>query len=91
MGVANSKDIFQHNMNDSFHGLEITSAYIYDLFILTQGYWTDHVQKPESTLNKLKEKGIKYNIEKSFFGKREMEYSVLWVTHDVDKPMNRKI
>ena len=50
-----------------------------------------HVQKLEHTLNKLKESGIKYNIEKSLFGKTEMEYLGLWVTRDGFKPINRKI
>ena len=31
--------------------------------ILTKGYWTYHVNKLELTLNKLKVKGLKYNIE----------------------------
>ena len=43
------------------------------------------------TLNKLKENGLKFNIENSFFGKTEMEYLVLWVTRDGVKPINIKI
>ena len=34
------------------------------MLILTKGEWTDHVQKLESTINILKGKGLKYNIEK---------------------------
>ena len=45
MGAANLPDIFQHKMNDLFHGFEFISAYIYDLLFLTKGYWTYHVQK----------------------------------------------
>ena len=67
MGVVNSPDIFQQKMNDLFHGFELIRAYIDDLLILTKGYWIDHVQKLELTLNKLKEKGLKCNIEKYFF------------------------
>ena len=54
-------------MNDLFHGFEFTRAYIYDLLILTKGDWADHIQKLELTLNELKEKVLKYNIENSFF------------------------
>ena len=36
--------------------------------------WTDHVQKLESTLNKMKEKVLKCNIKKYFFGQTEMEF-----------------
>ena len=56
MVFSNTLDILQHNMNDLFHGFEYISVYIGELFILTKGYWTDHVQKLELTINKLKEK-----------------------------------
>ena len=36
MGVANRPDIFQHKMNDLFHGFEFIRAYIDDLLILTK-------------------------------------------------------
>ena len=56
MGVANLTDIFQQKMDELFHGFEFICAYIDDLLILTKVHWTDHVQKLELTLNKLKEK-----------------------------------
>ena len=59
MGVANSRDIFQQKMSDLFRGFEFIHAYIDDLLIIAKGYWADHVQKLESTLNKLKGKGLK--------------------------------
>ena len=36
----------------------------------------------------MKEKGLECNMEKSFFGKTEMEYLVFWVKHDGVKPIN---
>ena len=75
-------------MNDLFHGFEFIRVHIDELLVLTKVYWTDHVQKLELTLNKLKEKGLKCNIENSFFGKIEMEYLGLWVTRDGVKPIN---
>ena len=42
-------------------------------------------------INKLKGKGLKCNIENSFFGQTEMEYLSLWVTRDGVKPITRKI
>ena len=54
MGVVNSPDIFQHKMNDLFHGFGLISAYIDDLLILSIGDWTYHVHKLELTLNKMK-------------------------------------
>ena len=73
MIVANYPDIFQQKMNDLFHGLECIRAYIDALLVSTKGCWTYHVQKLELTLNKLKGEGLKYNIEKYFFGQTEME------------------
>ena len=56
MEVADSPDIFQQKINDLLHGFEFIRAYIYNLLVLIKGYWTDHVQKLEPTLNKLKRK-----------------------------------
>ena len=36
MGVANSREIFQHKMNDLFHGFEFIRVYIDYLLILTK-------------------------------------------------------
>ena len=38
----------------------------------------------------MKEKKLKCNIEKSFFGKTEMEYLGFWVTRDGIKLINKK-
>ena len=59
--------------------------------ILTKGDWIDHVQKLELTLNKLKKKGFKCNIEESFFVQTKMEYLGFWVTRDGVKPTNKNI
>ena len=45
----------------------------------------------ELTLNKLKEKGLKCNIERSFFRNIKMEYLGFWVPQNGVKPMNKKI
>ena len=67
MGVSNSPETFQQKMSYLFHGFEIIRVYIDGIFILTKGYWTDHVQNVELTLHKLNEKVLKCNIERSFF------------------------
>ena len=91
MRVANSPDIFQHKMNDLFHGFEFIHAYIENILILTKGDWTDHIQKLELTPNKLKGKGLKSNIERSFFVQTKMRYLGFWVTRDGVKPINKNI
>ena len=77
MGVDNSPDIFQQKINDIFNGFEFIPEYIDELLILTKGDWIDHVQKLELTLNKLKEKGLKCNIERSLFVKTKCNIQVL--------------
>ena len=67
-GAANSLDILQQKMNDLFHRFEFICTYIEDLLILTKGDLTDNLHQLELTLNKMKEKRLKCNIEKSFFG-----------------------
>ena len=64
---------FQQRINYLFNGFDLIRAYIYDLLILDKEYWTYHIQKLELTLNKLKEKVLKCDIERSFFVKTEIE------------------
>ena len=59
-------------MDDLFHGFEFIHAYIYELLILTKGYWAYYLQNLELTRNELKGKGIKCNIEGSLFGHTKM-------------------
>ena len=54
-------------MNDSSHGFEFICAYEDGFLILIKGDWTDHIQKLELTINKLKERRFKCNIGKYFF------------------------
>ena len=91
MGVANYTNIFQQKMNDLFHQLNFIRAKNIWPFDLDYEYCTDHVQKLELTLNKLKEKWLKNNIERSFFRQTEMEYSDFWVTRDEIKPTSINI
>ena len=76
MGISNSPEIFQHKMNDLFHGFEFIRVYIDDLLILTKWDWTDNVQK--------------LYIEYYFFRKTEMEHLSFWVTHDGVKAIDKK-
>ena len=54
MGVANSPDIFQQNMNDLSHGFGFIRAYIDDMLVISRIIWTDQVQRLELTINGLK-------------------------------------
>ena len=91
MGVSNSPDTFQEKMKKMFRGFKFIRAYIDDLLIITKGDWSDHLDKLEQTLQKLKDNGIKFNIEKSSFGKTEMEYLRFWVARTEIWPINKKV
>ena len=77
-------------MNNLFQVFEFISAYIDYLLISSKGYLKYHVQKLESTLNKLKDSGLTCNIKKSFFVQTQMEYFGFCVTHDDLKPIDKK-
>ena len=92
MVIYNSLDILQQKRNYLFHGFKFIRACIENLLIITKLDWTDHAYKQELTLNKMNGKGLKCNIEISFFGQTKMEYLGFWVTFDGVKPIkNRKI
>ena len=74
VGVSNSPDIFQEKMNEMLRGFGFIGAYIYDLLIIKKIDWSDHLEKLEITLQKIKYSGLKCNIEKLSFGQPEMEY-----------------
>ena len=62
------------------HGFEFIRAYIDDLLVIIRCDWFGHLVKLELTLQKLKDNGLKCNIEKSFFRQTKMEYLGFWVT-----------
>ena len=87
MVIAHSPYIFQHNVDDLFHGFEFICAFIYELLVLTKGYWKENLQNLGLALNKLKLKGRKFNIEDSFFVHTKMGYLGFWVTSNGIKPI----
>ena len=74
MGLCNSPDIFQENMNRLFNGLEYVRAYIDDLLIISNGNFEDHLTKVKIVLKKLKAAGFNIKAEKSFFARDNLEY-----------------
>ena len=78
-------------MNKIFRGFEFIQAYIDKLLIITKGGWYNHLVKLEWTLQRLKDNGIKCNIEKSSFGQTDMEYLGFWVTRIGIRPINKEV
>ena len=57
MGVSNSSMKCSVDLN-------LSETYIDDLLIIIKGYWSNHLEELELTLQKLKDNGIECNIEK---------------------------
>ena len=74
-----------------FRGFEFIWEYIDDLLIITKGDWSDHLEKLELTLQKIKDNRLKCNLEKSFFGQTEIEYLGFRVTWRGIWPINKKV
>ena len=72
MGVSNSPEIFQDKINEISHGFEFIRAYINELLIITKRDWSNHLEKLELTLQKIKDNRLKCNTNKSFFGQTEI-------------------
>ena len=59
MGLCNSPDIFQENMNELSNGVEYVRTYIDDLLIIRNKSFDDHINKLDKVLSKLAKKVLK--------------------------------
>jgi hypothetical protein len=78
-------------MSDLMAGLEFVCTYLDDLLVLTSGNWTDHMDKLQEVLRRIREAGLKVNADKSFFGQGELEYLGYWVIQDGIQPLPKKV
>ena len=67
-------------MNNIFQGFEFICAYIENIYF--------YKSLLELTSKNIKESGLKYNSEKSFFGQTKMKYLCFWATHDGVRPLD---
>ena len=65
--------------------------YIHDLLVFTKGDWTDHAERLKFTLNKLKGKGLRCNIENDLLGQTQIRYLGFWVIRHSTKTINKNI
>lgn len=91
MGVSCAPDIFQSKINELLGDIEGICAYIDDLLLLSKGSWTDHLERLEEVLKRLKEKNLKVNPLKSFFGIGEVEYLGYMISREGIKPQPKKV
>ena len=91
MDICNSLENFQEKMNKMFCGIEFIGAYIDDLLITSKGDRSDHFNKLQWVLQKLKDNRLKWNMNKSFSEQTQMEYLGFWVKRNGICPVNKKV
>ena len=91
MGISNSPDILQERMSVLMAGLENIRVYIDYFLHVTSGTFEDHLKKLETVFQRLQTAGLKVKIEKSFFGKEQLEYLGYWITKDGVCPFSKKV
>jgi hypothetical protein len=93
MGLCNSPDIFQEEVNELFNELEYVRAYIDDILVLLskEGEFEEHVFQLEQVFTLLQGAGLKVNMSKSFFCKEELEYLGYWITREGVQPSAKKV
>jgi len=78
-------------MSDLFRGFDYVREYIDDLLVTTNGSLEDHLQKLGTVLAKLKNAGLKVNVNKSNFCQSEIEYLGYLITRNGIKPQPKKV
>ena len=91
MGVSCAPDVFQAKINELLGDIEGICAYIDDLLLLSKGSWEDHLERLEEVLSRLKDKGLKVNPLKSFFGINEIDYLGYIISREGIKPQPKKV
>jgi hypothetical protein len=74
MGFGGSANIFQAQKMDLMASLEFVQGYMDDLLIITKQTLDEHLQKMETVLTRLRDAGLKVNVNKSLFCAHEIEY-----------------
>ena len=74
MGLNISPDLFQEKMEKLFCDMPNMKVYIDDLLIFSNGSYEDHLAKVKEALDRLHQKNMAVNAEKSFWAVREVDY-----------------
>ena len=60
------RPMLKTKINELFDGLEYVRTYIYDLLIISNKSFEDHINKLDKVLGKLNQKGFKVNAKSPF-------------------------
>jgi hypothetical protein len=62
-----------------------------DVLIISTSTFEEHLLKVEKCFQHIEKAGLKINPDKSFFGKKEIEYLGYWVTQHGIQPQVKKV
>jgi hypothetical protein len=91
MGIAGSPNIFQSKMLELMEDVEYVQAYLDNLLCISRSSLEDHLNKSEEVLRRLRDAGLKVNVDKSTFCALEIEYLGYIFTRDGIKPQSNKV
>ena len=91
MVIVVATDVFQARLSGKLSRLPYVLVYIYDIAIISNGTFTDHLQKVETVLSILLETGLQVKSLKCLWAKVEVEYLGFVLTKEDIKPQHRKI
>ena len=91
MGIKLAGDAFQQRMNDLLGHLPYVRCYIDDILIVTKSDWKEHLKCITTVLELMGNAGLKVNAEKSFFGRRELDYLGYHISQEGIRPDVKKV
>jgi len=91
MGIKLAGDAFQQRMNDLLGHLPYVRCYLDDILIVTKGDWNDHLKCMSTVLEVMGQAGLKVNAEKSFFGRKELDYLGYHISQSGIRPDAKKV
>jgi hypothetical protein len=90
MGLNISPDVFQQHMVQLFGDLNFVKCYLDDILIFTNGTFEDHMHKVLLVLQRLANKGLQINANKSFWAVKEVDYLGFRLTPEGVRPQPKK-
>ena len=78
-------------MGNLFADLDFVRTYIDDLSTVTKGSFAEHLQCLKQVLKRLRDRGLKINAKKSFFGRDSLKCLGHWVTRNGVQPPPDKV
>lgn len=89
-GLRNASKTFQRLMDEVFRGLDFVFCYIDDIFIASTTY-DEHIGHIRIVMQRLRNYGLRINLDKCEFAKNEIKFLGHLVTPDGIQPLPEKV